>query len=409
MGAQNAVGNEAYGLYFSVLNLAYILNILLDLGITNFNTRNIARHPQLIAKHMGGLLTLKMLLFGLYAVAALVAALVLGYGSLEFGLLAPLCVAQFLNSLILYLRSNFEGLLLFKWDSFISVMDRLLMILLCGLMLWTPLRSRFSIYWFVYAQVLSYAVTAVTALLVIASKAGLRRLTWNRPFSLVILRQSAPFALLVLLMASYNRIDPILLRSMSGNAAAGVYAGAFRLLEALTMVAYLVSVPLLPVYARLCKVDMRQTASATRLVFFPMLLLSVVAAVVCNLWATPIMTLLYHDAAPLYVPVFRVIICGFVPISMTYIFGTLLTAAGRLRQLNIFAATTLLLNVAVNLVLIPRLGAVGSAWASLSAQLFMAAAQMVLAMRLIRLPLSTLLPPPPRQLILQLKQMIDKR
>ena len=196
---------------------------------------------------------------------------------------------------------------------------------------------------------------------------------------------------------------------MSGNAAAGVYAGAFRLLEALTMVAYLVSVPLLPVYARLCKVDMRQTASATRLVFFPMLLLSVVAAVVCNLWATPIMTLLYHDAAPLYVPVFRVIICGFVPISMTYIFGTLLTAAGRLRQLNIFAATTLLLNVAVNLVLIPRLGAVGSAWASLSAQLFMAAAQMVLAMRLIRLPLSTLLPPPPRQLILQLKQMIDKR
>ncbi|MBQ9473128.1 MAG: oligosaccharide flippase family protein [Bacteroidales bacterium] len=399
VGAQNAVGNEAYGLYFTVFNLAYILNILLDLGVTNFNTRNIARHPQLIAKHMGGILTLKLLLFGLYALFALAAALLLGYGSREFSLLMPLCVAQFLNSLILYLRSNFEGLLLFKWDSFISVMDRLLMILLCGLMLWTPLRSRFNIYWFVYAQVLSYALTAVTALLVIAAKSGLRRLTWNLPFSLVILRQSAPFALLVLLMASYNRIDPILLRMLSGDSSAGVYAGAFRLLDAFSMVAYLVSVPLLPVYARLCKTDVRQTASTTRLVFFPMLLLSLSAAVVCNIWATPIMTLLYHGNAPLYVPVFRVIICGFVPICVTYIFGTLLTAAGKLRQLNLFAVTALLLNVAVNLVLIPRLGAVGSAWASLSAQLFMALAQIILAFRLLRLPLSTLLPPSPRELL----------
>lgn len=404
VGAQNAVGNEAYGLYFTVFNLAYILNILLDLGVTNFNTRNIARHPQLIAKHMGGILTLKLLLFGLYALFALAAALLLGYGSREFSLLMPLCVAQFLNSLILYLRSNFEGLLLFKWDSFISVMDRLLMILLCGLMLWTPLRSRFNIYWFVYAQVLSYALTAVTALLVIAAKSGLRRLTWNLPFSLVILRQSAPFALLVLLMASYNRIDPILLRMLSGDSSAGVYAGAFRLLDAFSMVAYLVSVPLLPVYARLCKTDVLQTASTTRLVFFPMLLLSLSAAVVCNIWATPIMTLLYHGNAPLYVPVFRVIICGFVPICVTYIFGTLLTAAGKLRQLNLFAVTALLLNVAVNLVLIPRLGAVGSAWASLSAQLFMALAQMVLALRLLRLPLSTLLPPQPRELLKLLRQ-----
>ena len=90
----------------------------------------------------------------------------------------------------------------------------------------------------------------------------------------------------------------------------------------------------------------------------------------------------------LYVPVFRVLIFGFIPISLTYIFGTLLTAGGYLRQLNLFAATTLVLNVVVNLLLIPRLGAVGSAWASLTAQTFMALAQLLLAIRLFRLPWS---------------------
>ena len=38
VGVQNAVGNEVYGFYFSILSISLIFNILLDLGITNFNT-----------------------------------------------------------------------------------------------------------------------------------------------------------------------------------------------------------------------------------------------------------------------------------------------------------------------------------------------------------------------------------
>ena len=257
VGVQNAVGNSAYGFYFSIFNLAYIFNILLDLGITNFNTRNIAQHPQLITKHLSGILSIKLLLFVFYLIVTFTVGALMGYGSDEFRLLAWLTVAQFLNSFILYLRSNFEGLLLFKWDSLFSVLDRVLMILICGFLLWAPKFSifnfQFSIYHFVYAQVAAYALTALLALVVIARKAKFRRLQWNWRFFLVILRKSAPFALLVLLMASYNRIDPILLRNMASDADAGIYAGAFRLLDALTMVCYLVSVPLLPIFSKLCK------------------------------------------------------------------------------------------------------------------------------------------------------------
>lgn len=403
VGVQNAVGNEMYGFYFSILNLSYILNILLDLGITNFNTRNIAQHPQLITKHLSGILGIKVALLGLYLVVTFSVGALMGYGSEEFRLLAWLTLCQFLSSLILYLRSNFEGLLLFKWDSLFSVLDRVLMIFICGCLLWGPLRENFNIYWFVYAQVAAYGLTALLAFVVIARKArfSISNFHLSPAFFLVILKKSAPFALLVLLMASYNRIDPILLRRLAGDADAGVYAGAFRLLDALTAVAYLVSVPLLPVFSKLCK-EIKpasanynllsinsQLADIVRLVFWPMMLFAVGVSVVCNLWAEPIMQLLYHGNFAPYVPVFRVVIFGIVPISITYIFGTLLTAGGHLRQLNLFAATTLVLNVVVNLLLIPRFGATGSAWASLTAQSFMALAQLLLAIRLFRLPLRT--------------------
>lgn len=392
VGVQNAVGNEAYGFYYALFSFSYIFNILLDLGVTNFNTRNIAQHPQLITKHLSGILGVKLCLLALYLVVTFSVGFLMGYGSREFGLLALLTLCQFLNSLILYLRSNFEGLLLFKWDSLFSVLDRLLMIVICGCMIWSPLRERFNIYWFVYAQLAAYGITAAMAFTVIARKAGLRRLRWDWRFLLVILRKSAPFALLVLLMASYNRIDPILLRRLASDADAGVYAGAFRLLDALTMVAYLVSVPLLPVFSRLCA-EKKPVGDSVRMVFWPLMLFSVGSAVACSLLAEPLMRLLYHGGAAPYVPVFRVVIFGLVPIGLTYIFGTLLTAGGHLRQLNLFAAASLVLNVVVNMLLIPRFGAVGSAYASLTAQSFMAVAQLLLAVRLFHLSPSAFLPP----------------
>ena len=421
VGVQNAVGNEAYGFYYALFSFSYIFNILLDLGITNYNTRNIAQHPQLIGKHLSGILGIKLCLVGVYVAVTFSVGLLMGYGSEEFRLLALLTLCQALNSLILYLRSNFEGLLLFRWDSLFSVLDRLLMIAICGLLLWGPGIAdrgfRFTIYHFVYAQLAAYALTAALALTVIGRRAGLRRLRFDRRFFLVVLKQSAPFALLVLLMASYNRLDPILLRRLAGDADAGIYAGAFRLLEALTMVAYLVSVPLLPVFSKICKelagsmpaASGGQLTDVVRLVFWPMMLFAAGSAVAGNLMAEPPMELLFPGRGMQYVPVFQVLIFGIVPIGITYIFGTLLTAGGHLRQLNLFAATSLVLNLGVNLLLIPRLGAVGSAWASLTAQGFMAAAQLLLSVRLFRLPARALLPPAPKEIALNVKSLIIKQ
>ena len=132
-------------------------------------------------------------------------------------------------------------------------------------------------------------------------------------------------------------------------------------------------------------------------------------AVVCSLLADPLMTLLYHEHAASYVPIFRVVIFGLVPIGITYIFGTLLTAGGYLRQLNLFAASSLALNIVVNLIMIPHFGAVGSAWASLSAQSFMAVAQLVLAIHLFHLPATTFLPPSPHNIYEKITFLIKQK
>ena len=389
VGVQNAVGAEQYGFYFGIFNLAYIFNILLDLGITNFNTRNIAQHPHLISKHFSYLLSIKLLLLALYMVVTFSTGLLLGYHSRQFYLLAFLSFNQFLNSFILYLRSNFEGLLLFKWDSVISILDRVIMIAICGALLWLPQHPTFKIEYFVYAQTAAYLLTALMALTVLVGKTGFGRLRLSRPFTLAILKQSLPFALLVLLMASYNRLDPILLQKLSptglGDYNAGIYASAFRLLDVLTMVTYLVSVPLLPIYARLTKSPTAELASTTRIVTSLMLVYSITAAITLASMDTQLMELLYTDHIDESATVFSILVYGIIPIAMTYVFGTLLTAAGRLRQLNTFALCTLAINILINVFCIPRWGALGSAWASLVAQSFMTITQLWAAIKIFHL------------------------
>ena len=38
---QNSVGAADYGMYFALFNFSFLLNIILDFGITNFNNKNI--------------------------------------------------------------------------------------------------------------------------------------------------------------------------------------------------------------------------------------------------------------------------------------------------------------------------------------------------------------------------------
>jgi O-antigen/teichoic acid export membrane protein len=59
----------------------------------------------------------------------------------------------------------------------------------------------------------------------------------------------------------------------------------------------------------------------------------------------------------------------FTAISLTYIFGTLLTASGNLKKQNYVALGGIAVNVILNLILIPKFFALGSAIASLVTQL----------------------------------------
>jgi len=76
--------------------------------------------------------------------------------------------------------------------------------------------------------------------------------------------------------------------------------------------------------------------------------------------------------------VFGILIICFLGTTTMYVFSTLLTANGNMKQLNLVAFSGIVINFSINLILIPRMNAYGAAYASLATQILTASTHVML-------------------------------
>ena len=402
---QNLLGDASYGTYQALFNFSYLFYILLDLGITNFNSRAVAQDPKNLSKHFGGLTKIKLLLGLLYAVVIFVVGYFYGYNEgLKIKLLFWCGLNQILLSFILFLRSNIQGLLLFKHDSILSVFDRVLAIVIMSLVLWSGWfpKEKFNVIWYLQAQTVAYIATLIFALTIVLRHVESLNFKINFQFFKEILMQSLPFAVLVLLMSVYSRIEPVLLERLLDDKGvqAGIYSRAYRLFDAGNNISNLVAIMLLPMFAATLTKKL-ELNNLVKISFNVIVAMAGIVMIMCVFYRQEIMHLMYNpeeaetEATYLlrisqYAKVFPLLMGSFFCLSTTYVFGTLLTANGSLKQLNLVAAAGVVINILLNLIVIPRFKAVGAACTSLCVQAVTAFLQYLLAKRILKLEINGL-------------------
>jgi len=379
---QNEVGFIQYGTYFSLLNLSLILNILLDLGLNNYTTKQIAQNPELAKRYFGKVFSFRLILFIVYFLILLLIGILIGYSYHQMYLLFLLGINQFLIISIAYCRSHFGGFHFFKLDAIISVMDRFLLILLAGTILLFP-KATFvmTIELFIWLQLICYASTLVIALLLLLKHIEKPYFEWNIKFSLSLLRKSYPYALLIILMVIYTRIDGVMLERINGPYQAGIYAQGFRLLDALYMFGMIFAGLLYPMFSRNLKKS-KESVSDLLTTSANLLMGGAIVIVFVTIYnSSYLLSLIYTDYL-VAIPSFNWLMLSFLAICMNFIFGTLLTANGSLKILNYSSFIGIIINVALNLYLIPTRGAEGAAFATFITQSFTALIQFGYCMKL---------------------------
>ena len=373
---QNSVGEAAYGSYFSLFGFSVLFTLLLDLGLSGFNNRAVSADPGRVKLYFGNVLLLRLLLTVAYFAVTLTIALAMGYSGRQLSLLLVLMVNQVMASMILWLRSNISGMQYLFLDSLLSVADRLVMIIICSVLLWGGVTDGpFRIEWFVWAQSAAYFIVMCLALVTVVRMGGVSRVRPDARVLKNIIMTGLPYAVVVFAMTVCWRLDSVLIERLlpDGALQAGIYAQAFRLFDAFAMIPVMFGGLLLPIMSRELAAggNIKPLASmAGRMLLVPV----GVAAVTLASCSGEILDLLYATPAGGAVSAFAPLMMTLIPVGLIYIFTTMLTAAGRMKRLGMITLSGMVINITLNIILIPRFQAPGAAWAALCTQSLVALA-----------------------------------
>jgi O-antigen/teichoic acid export membrane protein len=327
---QIETGQAEYGNYFALLNLSMVFGFLLDLGFTNYFNRQLAFHKENFIHHAGNILLLKLFFVFIYAAVLLLVAGLTGVR--QWDIIIFLIIIQALTSLLLFFRSIITARQWFRTDSWLSVLDKSLLIILCGSLLYFPMVfETITIRKFLFFQMTCTGLATISALGILLR----RGISFNiSSFSFLnkrIVKDVLPFGIVIFLMAIQYRLDGFLLDRLYSPEEAGLYAAAYRLLDAANMVGYLFASFLLPYLAGLWSntKEISSVVNNSRHVLLLYSIFLVTAVIFLSSWMTQI---LYNNKIENVQIILAWAIPALVGYSFVQIYGTVLTATGHIKQ-----------------------------------------------------------------------------
>jgi O-antigen/teichoic acid export membrane protein len=378
---QNRVGYEEYGNYFALLNLSFVLLFLADAGLTSMINMQVAGTQPV---NLRQILRIKFILVVLYIVSCCFVGWLTHIRQWE--LLLYLVLVQLLNSLFVFLRGLITAHQFFTADAFYSVIDKLLMVIVCGGIIYTSVFSNINIILFLQVQACCAGLAVILAFFFLLKKQLIskgRKETVDQ-----IVKKTMPFAILILLMAAHYRLDGFLLQRISpnGDLEAGIYAAAYRLLDAGNMAGYLVASFLVPFIAR-NKADKKTVIEIVLNIRHGLIALSIMVVSFAAVFSPWIQKLLYHFDQTYNAHVIQLCLFTLPAYFMVHIYGSVLTATSRFSAFTRILIVSVSINLLLNLLLVPLHGALGCCIAALASQYFCAIACFLVASKDYQLPL----------------------
>ncbi|HMU44992.1 MAG TPA: polysaccharide biosynthesis C-terminal domain-containing protein [Chitinophagaceae bacterium] len=368
-GVQNFVGTTEYGHYFSLFNLSIVLGFILDLGFTNYFNRQLATNPDFFKGQTGNFFLLKIILAIIYSGVFICAAYVTGIG--RWDIVAGLIFIQVFTFLFVFTRAIITGSQWFRADAWLSVLDKTMMIILCGGFLFIPtIFGHITINLFLFFQAISTFTALMVAVIVLRRRGvSFQISSLHSFFKRKLFVEVLPFTLILLLMSAHIRLDGFMLERIHADGAheAGVYAASYRLLDAANMIGILFASFVLPYMARQWSsgYDINPVILNIRHILVSF---SILTACTMFFLAPWIHRLLYTHSDEYGAGVLRLCMPALIGYSLVSVYGTVMTATGHLYPFCRILLFALAVNVVLNIILIPAYGARGCSIAAIISQ-----------------------------------------
>ncbi len=355
------LGPENFGIFSYSLAFVGMFSFLANLGVNDLLARDLVESPEKRDRLLGTAFATN-LFGGLLAIIATISISQLLVVSDLAKLLIAIWSANFVISAFsipgIFFRANVQA----KKNSLVQIIG----IIIISLLKVALIVFNAGIIWLMMIYVFDYILGAILYFW-FYKKAGLSFLNWSFDKKILKTFLSVSWLLMLSSVASsiYMKIDQVMIGNYLDSAAVGLYAAAVKLVEVWYFVPLLICNSLFPAIINARKDDLKKYYNRLSNLYLLLLFLAVAIALPLSFISPWLINILYGSAYVGASSILQIYVWSGVGLFLSFGFNQQLLIENRIKLLFFLNLIGMIVNVVLNIILIPKVGVSGAALATL--------------------------------------------
>lgn len=356
------IGVENTGVYFFAITFTTIFTVVADFGMGPVLTREVARYPDRSEQYLHTAFWSKVM-FGIFSYGLVILFVnILNYPYLTKLLVSISGVTMFFDNLHAAFYSVFRARKNLIYES-VGIVSSQAITLVVGSL---ALLNHWPLHWLILAYTIPAFLNFIFSAFFLKKIYGLVY-RWSFNFSVfkMFLGFALPFALAGIIGRLYSYSDSLLMSKMLSAQELGWWSVPYKISFAFQFVPVALSASIYPVMSELFLTQKEKIGylflKSWRYLF------TVVFPISFGLiaLATPIIIKLYKPQFAPAIPVLRILLVSLIFGYLSFVTGATLNASNKQKIQTLLLAFALLVNILTNLLLLPKIGIMGAAYAAL--------------------------------------------
>jgi len=378
-----SIGPENTGKYFFALSFTTVFVVLVDFGLTNVFIRESAREPQDTKRYLQTVLSAKIFL-GLftYLIAVLTISL-LGYTVETRHLVYLSALTMLFDSAHMTVYGAMRAYGSLRYESYGIIFSQFATMVLGTVFIFAKLPLLFLI----LAYTIPSALNFIYATYCLNKHFGIKLgLNFDRQILKLFFVMAWPFALGSIFARIYSYADSIMLSKLAGNTAVGLYSIPYKITYAFQFIPLALTAVIYPRFSEYFANDKDKLGKIVSQSIKYLLLIVVPIAFGIGVLGREIIFSLYTSSYANSILPLRILLVGLIFSFISFPLASLLNAVNRQGTQTGIMAVVMVVNLILNILLIPKIGIVGAAISALIGNIMLTLLGFIVAQKITHLP-----------------------
>ena len=359
------LGVTDYGIVSFAISFTGLIGIVMDLGMTTYITREIAKNKDLLFRYMNNIFIFKLILSTILFFISGLILYILGYSHLTIIVTLIFTIEIIIMSITTFLNGIFQAFEQLKYQAIGSILNS--GFLLLGILI--TIFFNLGVISIAISYTIAYLIFFIYVFLKYIKKFNFPRFELDLKFIKKVLIDSLPFGLTNFFYTIYFSIDIVMLFYLSGDYATGLYKSAYNIINVFTTFFVVYQSVVFPVMSKFFKESQDLIKVSYELSVKYLLLIIIPLSVGVFYYARPLVDLIYRNQYSLASTPVQILIWTVLFLFINGTASVLLNAIDKEKTVTKIYIIAAAFNVCLNMVLIPAYSYDGAAIATVLSEI----------------------------------------